>query len=133
MQTSNVGWSKIEKLVDELTVRVTRIQKQFDSISTISRGGLVPARLMADSLGVKKIYVDQNVVSSKSLFVDDIYDTGNTFQKIIKKTENPTELIYATLLARIGKQYPKQLVYAEKTIGNEYIIFPWEKHEQESK
>lgn len=133
MKPRAISWSKIEKLVVALAIQVTKTKKQFDSVSTISRGGLVPARLVADYLGIKRIYVDQKLVSSRSLFVDDIYDTGNTFEKIIKKTKNPSNLTYATLFARTGKKYPKQLIYAEKTKGNEYIVYPWEKYEQKSK
>jgi hypothetical protein len=37
--------------------------------------------------------------------------------------------VFVTLLARRGKKYPKQLLYAKKTSGNEYIVYPWDKLE----
>ena len=103
--------------------------RHFSSISTISRGGLVPARLLADNLGMDIIYVDRNKIPSDSLFVDDIYDSGNTFKKIISKSEDPTHLVYATLFARHGKKFPKQLIFAKQTKANEYIVYPWDKLE----
>jgi len=105
--------------------------REFNSISTISRGGLVPARLLADHLGIDVILVDQKKISFDSIFVDDIYDSGNTFKKIINKVDNPAEFLFLTLFARRGKKYPKQLIYAKKTINNNYIVYPWDKLEYE--
>jgi uncharacterized protein len=137
----NVTWTEIENLTKLLYAKISAISKDFSSISTISRGGLVPARLLADYMGIDVIFVDKNktppcslfVDKNKtppcSLFVDDIYDSGNTFKKIIPKISDPSNFVYATLFARRGKKYPKQLVYAKKTKGNEYIVYPWDKLE----
>lgn len=124
--SQNVSWTDIERLIKLLSKKILQSQKKFSSISTISRGGLVPARLLADHMGIKTIFVDKNKIPSNSIFVDDIYDSGKTFKKIIPKVINPSDFVYATLFARQGKKYPKQLVYAQKTKGNEYIVFPWD-------
>ena len=129
MESQKVGWSEIEKLVKILSKKISDTHEPFSSISTISRGGLVPARLLADHLEIKNIFVDKNKIPSDSIFVDDIYDSGNTFKKIIQIAEDPSNLIYATLFARRGKKYPKQLIFAKKTISNEYIVYPWDKLE----
>ena len=130
MESDIVNWKKVEKLSDILWQNlVKKTTAKFHSISTISRGGLVPARLMADIMGVDEILVDKNQIPKDSLFVDDIYDSGNMFKKIISKAEDPKSLVYATLYARKGKQYPKQLIFATQTKGTEYIVFPWEKFE----
>lgn len=97
-----------------------------DEISTMSRGGLIPARLMADHLDVKRILVDKNKAPNKTLFVDDIYDSGKTFKKTLLRVKSPQNFVYATLVARKGAKYPKQLVFARKTKGKEYVVFPWE-------
>jgi uncharacterized protein len=79
------NWSEIESATTKL---VTKLQgKKFKTISTISRGGLVPARLVADRLGIKQILVDGESIPEDSLFVDDIYDSGETFRKIIPYTQ----------------------------------------------
>lgn len=127
--SENVSWSEVEKLTKILSEKITSLNQEFSSISTISRGGLVPSRLLADRLGLDKILVDQKKISSDSLFVDDIYDSGNTFKKIINKVDNPSKFVYATLFARRGKKYPKQLIYAKKTSDNSYIVYPWDKLE----
>jgi hypoxanthine phosphoribosyltransferase len=124
-----VTWSEIEKLIKILAEKIKSSQLEFSSISTISRGGLVPSRLLADHLGIDTILVDQKKISPDSIFVDDIYDSGNTFKKIILKVDNPSKLIYATLFARRGKKYPKQLIFAKKTKTNSYIVYPWDRLE----
>lgn len=127
MNTSkNVTWSDIERLTKLLSKKILQSQKKFSSISTISRGGLVPARLLADHMGIDTIFVDKNKIPANSLFVDDIYDSGKTFKKIIPKVTDSSDFVYATLFARQGKKYPKQLVYAQKTKDTEYIVFPWD-------
>ena len=129
MESENITWQKIESLTKILSEKVILMRKDFNSISTISRGGLVLSRLMADRLDIPQILVDKNKIPSDSLFVDDIYDSGDTFKKILSKVENPKSLVYATLFARKGKRYPKQLVYATQTKGNEYIVYPWDRFE----
>ncbi|NDF29347.1 MAG: phosphoribosyltransferase [Nitrososphaeria archaeon] len=116
------NWSEIESAVTKLVQKLEDKKLQFKTISTISRGGLVPARLLADRLGIKQIIVDGESIPSDSLFVDDIYDSGETFRKIIQK-------VFATIYARKKKTYPKQLVYAEPTRDTEYIVYPWDRFE----
>ena len=127
--TEKISWSEVEKLIKILSEKIISMPQEFSSISTISRGGLVPARLLADHLGLDIILVDQKKISSDSIFVDDIYDSGNTFKKIINKVDRPSDFVYATLFARHGKKYPKQLIYAKKTKNSSYIIYPWDKLE----
>ena len=103
--------------------------RTFSSITTLSRGGLVPSRLLADRLGIQTILVDQEHISSKSLFVDDIFDSGFTFEKILSKVDDPSKLFFVTLYARRGKKFPTQLAYAKETDGDAYIVFPWDKLE----
>jgi len=124
-----ISWSEVEKLIKILSEKIISMPQEFSSISTISRGGLVPARLLADHLGLDIILVDQKKISSDSVFVDDIFDSGNTFKKIINKVDRPSDFVYATLFARRGKKYPKQLIYAKKTKNNSYIVYPWDKLE----
>ncbi|BDQ30778.1 phosphoribosyltransferase [Nitrosopumilus zosterae] len=125
----NVDWNEIESLVNILSKKITKLSRTFSTITTIGRGGLVPSRLLADRLGIEKILVDKNKISSDSLFVDDIFDTGDTFTNIIPKVDNPSKLVFATLFARRGKKYPSQLIYAKKTDNSAYVVFPWDRFE----
>ncbi len=124
-----VSWDEIELLVKTLSIKISKLQRNFSNITTLSRGGLVPSRLLADHLKIKKIFIDKRKISSDSLFVDDIFDSGATFDTIIPNVDNSSKLVFATLFARSEKKYPKQLVYAKKTDNSAYVVFPWEKLE----
>lgn len=124
-----MDWSEIESIVKRLSNQISKLPRTFSSITTVSRGGLIPARLIADQLDIKKIFVDKRKINSNTLFVDDIYDTGDTFDEIIKRVDVPSKLVFVTLFARRGKKYPKQLLYGKKTNNNAYVVFPWDKLE----
>ena len=126
---SRLTWSDIELQVKVLVTKIRKNGFKFDAIATVSRGGLVPARLVADHFDIKKILVDANKIPTRTLFVDDIYDSGDTFNRIFPLVLDPKNFLYATLVARKGIQYPKQLVYAKKTRGQEYVVFPWDRLE----
>jgi hypoxanthine phosphoribosyltransferase len=124
-----VNWSEIDSLIELLSNSILKSNKEFSSISTISRGGLIPSRLLADHLGIEKIFVDEKTISCDSIFVDDIFDSGKTFDKIISKSEDSSKLLYATLFARRGKKFPPQLIYGRETDDDAYVVFPWDKME----
>ncbi|MBT7473029.1 MAG: phosphoribosyltransferase, partial [Nitrosopumilus sp.] len=79
VEMQEVNWNDVEETIKKLSKRILELDRTFSSISTVSRGGLIPSRLIADVLDIKKIHVDQNKISSDSLFVDDIFDSGKTF------------------------------------------------------
>ena len=124
-----VSWSEIDSLTQTLTNLILKSSRTFSSISTMSRGGLVPSRLLADHLEISAIFVDQKNISSDSLIVDDIFDSGATFEKILSTVDDPSQLFFVTLFARRGKKYPSQLIYAKKTNDDAYVVFPWDKLE----
>ncbi len=131
VKSQYVSWNEIENIVQILSNKILKSSKNFSSITTISRGGLIPSRLLADSLGIEKIFVDQNIISSDSLFVDDIFDSGKTFSDVMSKATDSSKLTFATLFARRGVSYPEQLIYGEQTLDDSYLVFPWDKLEYE--
>lgn len=126
----HVSWSEIDLLIEQLSNLILR-SKKFSRITTLGRGGLVPSRLLADHLGIRKIFVDEKVIPANSLVVDDIFDSGKTFDRIISKSEDSSKLLYATLFARRGKKHPSQLIYAKETDNDGYVVFPWDRLEFE--
>jgi len=129
----HVDWTNIESLVGKLSENILKLPRTFSSITTLSRGGLIPSRLLADSLGIKTILVDQKIISSDSLFVDDIFDTGKTFYDVFANVDDSSKFVFATLFARRGIKYPEQLIYAEKTFDDSYVVFPWDRLEFKNK
>ena len=131
VKSQYVSWNEIENNVQIISNKILNSSKNFSTITTISRGGLIPSRLLADSLGIEKIFVDQNIISSDSLFVDDIFDSGKTFSDVMSNTTDSSKLTFATLFARRGVSYPEQLIYGEQTLNDSYLVFPWDKLEYE--
>ena len=129
MSYQSVSWDEIEILVKILCDKISQLNHSFSNIVTISRGGLVPSRLIADNLNIEKIFVDSKQINSSSLFVDDIFDSGKTFNHIVSVVDDPSKFVFATLFVRYGKTIPKQLVYAKKTNDDSYVVFPWDKLE----
>jgi uncharacterized protein len=125
----HLTWKDIESYAEILSDKIKKTGFEFDAIATVSRGGLVPARLIADHFDIKKILVDKKVIPKRILFVDDIYDSGDTFKRIIQLAKDPENFVYATLILRKGISFPKQLIYAKKTRGKEYVVFPWDRLE----
>jgi hypoxanthine phosphoribosyltransferase len=129
VEMQEVNWTDIEEIIKKLSERILELNRTFSSISTVSRGGLIPSRLIADALNIKKIYVDQNKISSDSLFVDDIFDSGKTFNDVILRVDDDSKIIFTTLYARRGMTFPDQLIYGEETFDDSYVVFPWDKLE----
>jgi len=110
----DVNWNEIESLIKTLSKKILKLPVSFSSITTVSRGGLIPSRLLADHLGIKTIFVDKKKIFSESLFVDDIFDTGDTFKKIISKTDIPSKLTFATYLHDVEKNTLKTFFMLKK-------------------
>ena len=119
------SWAEIENMMTKLNEKIKEVDN-FHTIYTVGRGGLVPARLMADRLNISEIIIDPKKIPDNSLFVDDIYDTGKTYNKVMKLGK---EITYVTLYHRKKSKQPKNLLFAKETEGDEYIVFPWDRLE----
>jgi hypoxanthine phosphoribosyltransferase len=115
-----------------------------DMIVGITRGGLLPALHLSHALDrpmetvmwqtretVKQEhseYIQQAIDSLKRVvFVDDINDTGRTFNEISKAyhCERPN-VRFTSLVKKVGTTYPDGK--AALTISDKrWIVFPWEK------
>ncbi len=113
----------------------------------ITRGGLIPATVLAHRLGIKSQRVETINWSMKNiskniymthnydlpiLIVDDIVDTGYTQKEIMSVLPKAK---YATLLYNVGQEIQKPDYYGriiDKTIDPSWIDFWWEKHGPES-
>lgn len=125
-----IQWGNVEQMVSNLADEVKKYDGKFINIHTVSKGGFIPARLLADRLGIEHIIVIDQIAerdlihNEPALFVDDIYDTGKTYRKYAKKAK-----IAAFLHIRKGAEKPKNVIAALETEGSEYVVYPWDKHE----
>lgn len=148
-----VSWGDIEnwcslirkKVVDNFTP---------DVIVGLSRGGLVPARILSDSLWIKDLLSIKtehwgltatkdgkavlndpgklNLKGKKVLVVDDITDTGQSMQLAYDfvKRQEPMELKTATMLHITRSDFIPDF-YGEEISGEKWtwFIFPWNVYE----
>ncbi|AHC51265.1 phosphoribosyltransferase [Sulfolobus acidocaldarius SUSAZ] len=144
------SWNEIEEGV--LTIAEKMLDDNFvpDMIVSILTGGVIPAKLISDALGIKNLkYVDirfykgvkdrenkpivraiyvNDVEAKKVLVIDDVSDTGETldFAGNIIAMFNPSVVRTATLFVKPwSRKYPD---YYYKII-DKWIIFPWDKWE----
>ena len=114
-----VYWDDISVLVDELCNTITSSGVQIKSITGIERGGLIPAVMISHKLNIP--YVTK--INKHTLVVDDICDSGETLKNTIagytatlhyKKTASFTPDFYS------------------KEVGEEWIVYPWERNDSET-
>jgi hypoxanthine phosphoribosyltransferase len=100
-----VDWAKLETLVKELAEKVSG---DYDVMLAITRGGLVPAGMLAYLLGIRDILVaavayyddhgaardqpvflqfpsDPLLLGKRVLIVDEVWDTGTTIDAVIER------------------------------------------------
>lgn len=145
-----VGWPEIERWADALAARIRAADRVPTTLVGLTRGGWVPARLLSDRLGVRRIVSlraqhwgvtatrDGQAVLSEGLsgpvdhdsvlLVDDITDTGESLELAVEHVANahPSRLETAALL-HIGHSKFVPTYYAEEIPRDEWvwIVFPW--------
>ncbi len=148
MEYLKLNWEDIERYCIEIAKRIKRDGLKFDFILAISRGGLIPARLLSDYLDLDILvtrikfytsigktsekprveYFPENIKNKRILLVDDIADTGESILLAIEEMKRRNVYYYkvATLLKKPwSKVIPDYFV--EET--DKWVIFPWERME----
>lgn len=138
-----VSWDEIHR---DSVALVEKLRAEFAvlpaKILAVTRGGLVPASIIAHSLGIKDIETigleshdgqkrGDRVILSKiahpgfmddALVIDDLVDTGKTLAFLRPLTEN---CVFATLYAKpMGEPYTDCFMrsFSQET----WVDFPWE-------
>jgi hypoxanthine phosphoribosyltransferase len=140
-------WNQIYEMLLEQSEKINKNGYHPDIIVGIARGGMVPASILSDLLGVRKVtiiqiefYEDiakpnmQPVISQflsvavngkKILVVDDVSDSGQCL-KLAKQyliERGAVEVKIATLYAKSATQTMPDFV---EKLTNCWIVFPWE-------
>lgn len=152
MSKTYISWDQFHKDCDILGAKVSVQLPKIDYIIGLSRGGVVPARIVAESvnadnfliLGLKlfdndkrgdKITLTQNLPDiefdrhDKILIVDDISDKGTTLQyayKHIFKLTGGARIFTACPYMKPGTQFTPTF-YTKVYKDDQWIVFPFEK------
>ena len=147
MEFKFLGWQEIDSACLSLYSQMHVANYVPDAIIGLLRGGVVPARIMADYFGIVldffaldvKLYTgigtrkeepvirydfkDSDIKDKRILVLDDIYDSGKTMNAVIDHFEGHN-ITTATLLWKETAQ-KKPNYYAEVAKEEEWTIFPW--------
>ena len=105
MERDVVSWAELERLVGDLAERV---RGEYDVMLAITRGGLVPAGILAYALGIRNILIaavayydddgkpgpeplflqfpaDPLLVGRRVLIVDEVWDSGTTIHAVAQR------------------------------------------------
>ncbi len=117
-----VTWSDIDYLTDCIADKVSNDLPEIDSVYGIARGGLIPATILSHKLNIP--YITQ--LSMNTLIIDDICDSGITLKRwegyktAVLFHKPHTACILPTICGKIHN-------------GDEWIIYPWERKDSQTK
>ncbi len=148
MKIKNLSWIKAIRMCYLLAEKIVNSGLVFDTIIAISRGGLVPARIISDVLGIDELYTlrsklwgiggmiykepvvrvyeRMNLSGRKVLIVDEVVDTGATMVRVREIIEryDPAMIKTAVIHCKPTTKYIPDY-YVEKLSEWVWILYPW--------
>ncbi len=139
-----ISWDQLHRDAKALSWRLHDGEKKWKGIVSVTRGGLVPAAIIARELGI--YHIDTVCITSYSwkdqgqatilksiegtgeglLIIDDLVDTGKT-GKLVRKML--PEAYFATVYAKpLGT--PIVDAYVTEVSQDTWILFPWDTESQ---
>ncbi len=143
-----ISWDQFYELCRKLVRQILEQGVEPDLIVAIARGGYIPARVLADFLGVMRLTslriehyrgshkeplavvkdtLTMDTQAARILLVDDVSDTGDTFRlalEHIREKVTGTQIHTAALHHKVVSNYQPDF-YAEKILEWHWITYPW--------
>ncbi len=150
MDLLRMNWDATITQCEELAEKIGDFEPQM--IVGLSRGGLVPARIMSDLLGVKEVGIlgvtfykamgkpadfpkitqelTMDLSGKRVLIVDDVADTGRSLMvaKDYLKRKGAKEIRIATIHYKPNSIFRPDYFVASTSA---WIVYPWERREIE--
>jgi hypoxanthine phosphoribosyltransferase len=128
MEKVIIDYNKYGILIDNLVVKIKSLDIDFNAVHGLPRGGLPIAVHISHHLDIPLVIsvnqFAQEYQNGKLLVVDDIIDTGKTYERFLEIiTMNPINFIFATIFYKPTSLYTPE-VYIKETTS--WVIFPWE-------
>lgn len=124
-----ITYQEIGVLCNSLVNLIKNTSKTFDCIYAPIRGGLLPAVHLSHHLDIPMILnLNQTSNEFKILIVDDICDTGKTFNSI--KNKHPELNIYWTTLFLKPRSTFNPNLFVSTVPDDYWIVFPYEKSDE---
>ena len=144
----HISWEEFHRDCNETATKVYKQLSRIDYIVGIARGGLVPARIMAEVIKPEGFYVigvklyDEDSKEDKItlyqdipdvdwsgrnvLIVDDISDGGTTLEYAIDQLERTNGHIYTATPYIKSRTIVRPDVYAKEYDNDKWLVFPFE-------
>ncbi len=143
----HTSWEDVERLSEELALKIIESGYEPDIIVAISRGGFDPARILCDQLSIRRLAslqvefysgvkdtaekprivspLNADINGQKVLVVDDVSDTGDSLMLAKEHilTKRPGDLRVATLHIKPWTKFRPDYHAAETKA---WIVYPWE-------
>ena len=148
-----LNWDDIDSLIDSLSDEIKQSGIKFDNIIALGRGGLIPGAALSYKLNIPNL---QNLgiitreksdhiktiiyqmprdltKESKILIVDDINDSGRTFDSVKSILQSHYEigeenLYFASLIKRNSTEFDSSNTISGNTVYiTSWLQFPWDK------
>ena len=143
-----IDWAYVDNWVNKLAELIRENEIKYDYIVALGRGGLIPGAMLSYKLGIKNLqnlgintrqedgeYLETLVyqrptISGNVLVVDDINDSGKTFEAVdslITKEYSVDQLTYCSIVKRYSSTFKKDTIQAVDTSIDDWFVFPWDK------
>ncbi len=116
------SWAQYDQDIKALTKKIKAQKLDFDTIYGLPRGGLVVAVSLSHALD-KPLIFEVNDISSRTLLVDDIIETGGTLKRLVDNFKIITPLIVSIYYNK-EKGTIMPTIFAREQI--KWVVFPWE-------
>lgn len=143
-----ISWSKAIRMCYRLAELILDYDVDFDSIVTISRGGLIPGRIVSDVLNIDtfytirarhwssygklfekpviNVYEQLDVRGKNVLVIDEVVDTGLTMNSVVNLLNNlGAKLVKTGVLHYKLTSIHKPDFYVEEVKEWVWIFYPW--------
>ena len=148
MRCELITWRGFHALCRQLAYQIREAAFQPDVIVGIARGGYMPARLLSDYLGIMnltsfriehyrgarkqpvtrvKYPLSADLNGQRVLLVDDVSDTGDTFEVALghlRERGEPVAVRTVVMHHKITSSYVPDF-YAKKVMKWRWIVYPW--------
>ena len=161
MELKYLSWEEIRCACKCISSSVLNSDFKPDLLILLSRGGLIPGRLISDYLNIKKIvvidtkfyndnkepnkilYIDDYDIcklkqfhNKKALLIDDIYDTGTTISQVKKVIKENSDIELKTAVISLKKKAGYEFFnvvdyFYFLSEEGEWVVYPWEEHENQ--
>ena len=142
-------WDDVDFIANMVAESISKKNIKFDTIVALGRGGLIPGAILSYKLDVKNLqnlgintrqedgqYVETLIyqrptITGNVLVVDDINDSGKTFEAVnsLIKSEYPDigELLYCSLTTRYNTNFNENTISGKIINTSDWLVFPWDK------